>query len=308
MISYFKDFSSKKDFNVSDIYTLAIILIYTFFAAIFFAQVSNAPILILSNIGVVCCILFIIQAAKKNPDNKPVQALRHFYYVPLIYYIYAQVQAYIRIVNPYDYDWLLISIDKAIFGFNPSEALHKISFPALTEFLQICYFLYFIMPIAQAIEHYSKGAYEKYDVFMRNILFGFYLSYLLYFFLPAIGPRFTLHNFANTSLELPGLFLTETLRGIVNSGGGVVNPLVDAASQVNRDCMPSGHTWLTLVNIIFAFRLKSKLRYIFLVFGSGLIFATVYMRYHYVTDLIVGALCCAIALILESYISKKIKK
>ncbi|MDP4116314.1 MAG: phosphatase PAP2 family protein, partial [Bacteroidota bacterium] len=51
----------------------------------------------------------------------------------------------------------------------------------------------------------------------------------------------------------------------------------------------SGHTMLTLITMYLAIRLKSRSRYFIVPVGTMLIFATVYLRYHYVIDLIGGA-------------------
>jgi len=134
----------------------------------------------------------------------------------------------------------------------------------------------------------------------------------LYFCLPAIGPRFTIHDFALTSQELPGVWITDMLRNIINVGGGVVKGVADPTSVVNRDCMPSGHTMLTLVNIALAFRFKSRYRYVFLIIGGSLIFGTVYLRYHYVVDLLVGGflvlLCMPLEVPVDKYVQKTLKK
>jgi membrane-associated phospholipid phosphatase len=78
--------------------------------------------------------------------------------------------------------------------------------------------------------------------------------------------------------------------------------MVDPALQMHRNCMPSGHTMMTLMNMILAFRYRSKLRWVFLVMGLSLIFATVYLRYHYVVDVLAGIILAFVALGLESLI------
>ena len=77
--------------------------------------------------------------------------------------------------------------------------------------------------------------------------------------------------------------------------------------------MPSGHTMMTLMNMILAFRFRSKLRWVFLIMGCSLIFSTIYLRYHYVVDVIAGIVLALVALGLESWIhtflrSKKLVK
>jgi len=55
-----------------------------------------------------------------------------------------------------------------------------------------------------------------------------------------------------------------------------------------RDVFPSGHTQLTLVLMFFVYRYRLKTRHLVLVVGTLLIISTVYLRYHYVIDVIAG--------------------
>ncbi|MFZ9814478.1 MAG: phosphatase PAP2 family protein, partial [Candidatus Kapaibacteriota bacterium] len=217
-----------------------------------------------------------------------------------IYVIFMQVFVYISVLNPRDYDAVLAGWDRAIFGGNPTEYLSQFAFPALTEFLQIAYVLFYFHAFAQSIELNIRGLYEEAESVTRSIVFGFLLSYLMYFFMPAIGPRFSVHEYASISIELPGLWLTDTLRSIIDTGDGFRDKMVDPALQMHRNCMPSGHTMMTLMNMILAFRYRSKLRWVFLVMGLSLIFATVYLRYHYVVDVLAGIILAFVALGLES--------
>lgn len=65
---------------------------------------------------------------------------------------------------------------------------------------------------------------------------------------------------------------------------------LDSLATVNRDTFPSGHTELTLTAIYLAFTLKAKIRWGLFVVGTLLIISTVYMRYHYVVDVMAGML------------------
>lgn len=217
-----------------------------------------------------------------------------------IYLLYSGVKPLIgKIHSGKDYDLVLINIDKKIFGVNPTEILYQISSPLLTEILQISYFLFFIFFLVQGLEYLIKKDNYSFHNYVRNIIFAFLFSYMLYLFIPAIGPRFSIHEFSKLSSELPGLFFTETIRNLINYGGGIQNPNLPADIQVNRDCMPSGHTMMTIINIVLAFRFKSRFRYLFLVLGCLLIFGTVYLRYHYVIDIIVGLFFAFVSLLLE---------
>lgn len=297
-----------QNFQVTDYYHLFMLLFYTVCAVTFIQSINSPFFYISANISLSVMIVVMSVMSNRLKDNRNFKLFQRVIMAPLVYFIYSQVQQYIRFINPYEFDNVLISWDRFLFGTDPTIWLHKISFPALTEFLQISYMTYFLMPLIQGIELHFKADDKVFNKFAELIIFCFYFSYLLYFFLPAIGPRFTLHDFSLTSLELPGLWITDTLRAIVNQGGGIPDGVLNPALYVNRDCMPSGHTMMTLMNLILAFRLQSKFRWIFLIFGVSLIFGTVYLRYHYVVDVLAGIVFCFVALWLEPKISRLLAK
>jgi membrane-associated phospholipid phosphatase len=146
--------------------------------------------------------------------------------------------------------------------------------------------------------------------FMFTCVYGFFLSYLGYFFLPAIGPRFTLHEFSSLDTELPGLLLTPYLRWFVNAGGSVPIGVPDevAIAGAQRDVFPSGHTMMTLVLIYLSAKLEGRARHFIYVIGTLLIMATVYQRYHYVVDLIAGAAFMTVCVLTSSKLYAYIKK
>lgn len=280
---------------MTDICTITILLLYSLFALIFYFELPNAARLLLFNSSIIIAVLA-IAAADYLHGGRIFKIFHQFYIVTIIYLIYQQVHFYIPLVNPRLYDELFIQWDYALFGVHPTRWLARFAHPILTEYLQWSYMSFFFLPLLQGIELAITKQEERLKVFTYTIVFGFYVSYLLYFFLPAIGPRFTLHDFAKINDELPGLWLTETLREYVNLGGNIRPGVENPAAVVNRDCMPSGHTMITLMNIILAFRYHSKLRWFFLIVGASLIFATVYLRYHYVVDVIAGIICALLAL------------
>ena len=120
--------------------------------------------------------------------------------------------------------------------------------------------------------------------------------------LPAVGPRFTLHDFASTNLEIPGLFLTNFLREVVNAGESIPSGTLNPIDVVQRDVFPSGHTQMTLIVMYLAVKLKSKNKLFFLIDGTLLIIATVYLRYHYFVDLIGGVIFMIFTMVIGKYL------
>lgn len=223
---------------------------------------------------------------------------RRFYLIVLVPTIYEQTLTFLPAINSHDVDTALIAIDYALIGSwagnHPTHILMNIMHPILTEYLQLTYMLFFFLPMMQGVELVRSKRDRDVLYFAYTIGFGFFISYLLYYIAPAVGPRFTLHAFEQLSQEMPGVWLTDFFRTVVNAGAGLKSNAPNPADIVHRDCMPSGHTMMTLVNIFLAFKYQSRLRWFFVVVGGSLIFATVYLRYHYVIDVLAGIVCAVV--------------
>lgn len=294
-------------FTLAEFYTIIMSLIYIILTFIFFGQIENVFITLSINLSVIVGIVLIAKFSHPFLNNPNVYLLKKVYIAPLLWVVYSQIHTFIPIVNPQDYDNLLIDIDRLIFRMDITHVLYYIANPILTEFLQFCYMLHFFLPIIIGIELIMTDRRKTLAEYTNLIAFGFYFSYLLYFFLPAIGPRFTLHNFETINQELPGLLLTNFFRDAVNAGGAIPPGTPNPEIAVNRDCMPSGHTMIALLNIIMALRYKVKLRFVVLVLGSGLIFSTLYMRYHYLIDVVAGIVCALFVLWIEPKVTNYFK-
>ncbi|MEE9432321.1 MAG: phosphatase PAP2 family protein, partial [Melioribacteraceae bacterium] len=157
-------------------------------------------------------------------------------------------------------------------------------------------------PIILGLEMQLKGKIDNFKFVIFSIIYGFLLSYIGYLFLPAVGPRFTLHNFEMTNIELPGLWLTNFLREVVNSGESIPSGTLNPMTVVQRDVFPSGHTQMTLIVVFLAVKLKSSYKIGILIIGTLLIFATVYLRYHYFVDLIGGTLFMTLTMLTAKHL------
>lgn len=242
-----------------------------------------------SNVAVVAMVFVLARRSERLP-GRLIIGLHRWYLYPLVLFVYKELYVMIRPIHPVDFDWLLMEIDHWLFGVNPTQWLAQFSTPLITELLQIAYSSYYFLFIIVGVEIYRRRSLQVFDRAGFLIVFGFFLSYIGYFLLPAVGPRFTLHDFQHIDRDLPGLLLTGPLRAFVNFGESIPAHVPNPIEYVQRDVFPSGHTQLTLVVIYLAFANKLSTRWVLAVVGSLLILGTVYLRYHYVVDIIAGAL------------------
>ena len=275
--------------NLSPVDLVSIVfLLFLIGINLFFFNRVNVWLEIVAADAAVIAVIFSLAHLAETKKTKLLIGLHRWYCYPFVLFVFKEIYLMVHPIHPVDYDALFISIDKWIFGVNPTQWMSQFAHPVLTEIFQISYFSYYILFIMLGVELYRRFPVEEFDHGAFLIVYGFYLSYLGYFLLPAVGPRFTLHDFYALGRELPGIFFTTPMRNIINAGESISSNLPDAVQLVQRDVFPSGHTQLTLIVIYLGHQYRLKTRWIMTVFAGLLIIGTIYLRYHYVIDLLGG--------------------
>jgi membrane-associated phospholipid phosphatase len=209
---------------------------------------------------------------------RPVSAwpvARSWYPLILIPLTYKELGYVIPLIHPHDFDRELALIDHRMLGVDPVIWLDRLNYPLVTLIMQLSYLTYYVIPIVLGIVLWRARRFRDFEFFLFVVLLGFYVSYLGYIAVPAIGPRFFLDP--------------DSLRPFGGPGVTAIRSFLDRMEGVTRDCFPSGHTELTLLVLFCAYRFHKRTFYILVPAGSALIFSTVYLRYHYAIDVIAGA-------------------
>jgi membrane-associated phospholipid phosphatase len=174
------------------------------------------------------------------------------------------------------YDAFLIAVDHAIFGVHPTVWMERLISPTLSALLQFAYISYYFIPLMLGSVLIARGKFEEFEEVLFGILLCFYLSYVGYLLVPAIGPRFTLNHLQTGDLQFSPFIksIQETLNGFEKN---------------KTDAFPSGHTAVSLMSLYYAWKEREKKLFaVFIPVVTGLIISTVYLRYHYVIDVIAG--------------------
>jgi membrane-associated phospholipid phosphatase len=223
--------------------------------------------------------LLILEVKRPNPTS---WFFRNWY--PLLYVAacYKEMALLIPAVRGWRADRALAALDYRIWNANPTVWLERIQTPALTEFLQVVYTLFVPAVLLVPLLIWLRRRYENFQYYAFLIAFGFLASYAGYLLVPARGPRFLLAALQHAPLR--GLWLF----------GGMQTGL-DRLESAHYDCFPSGHTELTILACWGSRLVSKRLFRAYLFYTPPLIFATVYLRYHYTVDVLAGA---ALALVL----------
>jgi membrane-associated phospholipid phosphatase len=241
----------------------------------------------------------LVRGSKRSHSNAALDLARHFY--PILCFVWFFTESgWINRMFFKDYlDPMAIRWDQALFGFQPSilfvQSLHWV---AVSELFYAAYFSYYLMIGGVAFALFLRNR-RQFDHFIAVVSFVFYVCYLLFIFLPVIGPRVFFHTVNGYTLPeefmrfapaqaypeyLPrGLFsqLVRWIYRVVESPGGT---------------LPSSHVAVALCTAYFSFRYLRPIRYVHLLFAVLLCLSTVYCRYHYAVDVLTGALTTALLL------------
>lgn len=174
------------------------------------------------------------------------------------------------------FDDVLIAVDHSMFGVHPTVWMERWIRPTLSALLQFAYISYYFIPLWLGAVFIAKGRFEAFEEALFGIVLCFYLSYVGYLLVPAVGPRFTLSHLQTANLQLYPLI--ETIQAVLN-----------ALEKNKTDAFPSGHTAVSLMCLYFAWKEREKKLFaVFVPVVTGLLISTVYLRYHYVIDVIAG--------------------
>lgn len=200
----------------------------------------------------------------------------HWYALLYVASCYREMSILIPAIRRTYADQGLANLDYAIWHANPTVWLERIQVPPLTEFLQIVYSLFIPAVLFVALRLWMRRDYAAFRYYAFLIAIGFLVSYIGYLLVPARGPRFVLKDLQHAPLR--GLWLF-----------GLLQSTLDQLEHVTYDCFPSGHTELAILACWGSRQISHGFGRLYLVYTVCMVFATVYLRYHYTVDVAAGA-------------------
>jgi membrane-associated phospholipid phosphatase len=274
----------KRRLNLLDGLTIVFISLILLVVILFYPRFPHGGQLLAVFSLLLLLALFISEARWRWKNINIVRVLCDFSPIFFIIVIYDQLGRITPYLRP-DADNLLIKIDLALFGVHPTVWLERFFIPWVADVLALAYVSYYFIPVVLVLILYIRGKEEEFYMTMTTLLLGYYLCFIGYILIPAIGPRFTLASLQQVPLQ----------------GGVILDSVVDTLNAIEgnqRDCFPSGHTQTVLISLWFAFKYNRTLFRVYLPISIALIFSTVYLRYHYVIDVFAGFAAAGITLLL----------
>jgi membrane-associated phospholipid phosphatase len=235
-------------------------------------RIPQAPLLLAWHVAASALLIFEI----KRP-NATSFLFRNWYPILYVASCYKEMANVFPVVRGVNFDKQLAALDQRIWGIHPAMWLARIESPAVTEILQLIYTAFIPAVLLVAFLLWGRKRYADFRYYAFLIALGYLASYIGYVIWPARGPRFLFQEF--TGRPLHGLWLTSSLQAAL-----------DRLESVGFDAFPSGHTELTILAWWGSRGLSKSWFGAYFSYTSAIIFATVYLRYHYTADVFAGAL------------------
>jgi len=235
--------------------------------------------LLLFHAGVIV-LAFALAHLARSEDNRLVMFFRLLYPVLIVTFFYRFSGKLVGVIVPQFFDAQVIGFEQAIFGVEPTIWLDQHLSVLLTEVMSAGYFSYYLLIPGLTLALFLGRRDDEIKRFMTATCVTFFMSYLVFILYPVEGPRF---HFA------------EAYQNRID--GVLFRPLVELIIDgvaFRGGAMPSSHVAEAMVVLLFAVRNYRRRAYFLIPVVVGLALGTIYGRFHYVTDVFIGAVAGAI--------------
>jgi membrane-associated phospholipid phosphatase len=237
-------------------------------------------------LGVAIGILVALALAQRRwPDSAAVRGLRETVPFLACILIYTNLHDTIGFVNPHDIHHWLVALDDQLFGVQPCVWTEQFITPFRTEVMQFLYLNFFWIGPSTSMILLAQRRWPEFRAATLGVVIGFYIGYALYVVFPAAPPRLVLvYEF------------TKNLRGYPMGFSNLSAQAFSLLPVDSRAAFPSLHAAVSTVALIYAWRFIRPWFWILIPFVLGLWASTIYLRHHYVVDLIAGWLLAPLAI------------
>jgi membrane-associated phospholipid phosphatase len=215
---------------------------------------------------------------------------RHWYPHLFFLFCFEEMGKLVHLVNPGWEDAKLMAFDRWLTGVNPSLWFEHLVHPALTEFMQFAYFTYFVYLLILGGILYCQRDLESYWAVMSYSAIGYVFGYVIAAFFPVQSPYFT----------MAGMWHSELTGGPFTA---LIN-LIEKCGRVHGAAFPSQHVAGAMAALWGAWRHRRWLFWVFLPLVACMCVSTVYVRNHYVADVLGGLVTGTLGYVVGSWLIK----
>jgi hypothetical protein len=197
--------------------------------------------------------------------------------VQISYFFFREL---LPLVNPRSLDAELHGLGVELFGAEPALRLDAIVTPVTSEWFAFFYFGYFFVLATHVLPIVFLGKDKRLlGEFTFGLIFMFCVGHSLYMLVPGFGPYRAIAGEFQHALP-SGMWLNVVMEAVAEGGA-------------QKDIFPSLHTCAPTFIALYSFRHRALPPYrytwpLVLFFAANIIVATMFLRWHWLVDVVVG--------------------
>lgn len=285
--------------RLEDLVAISFFLLYLVVFTIFGGPGKDLPVWQVIGSGVLAVVLLLFVAlvrqaiSSKNYSPQSKSDLRDFAlpyasiirdwlpFLTIVAMYYSLWGDVTHILVPQDRDAALIAWDQRLFGCQASVALQRYTHPILTAWMRFAYnFHPFNVPLV-ALFIYLRRSRSNFREMMSGLVVLSFFGYLGYLLVPAVGPSYALKD--QYFIDLGPMQFMDYVK-------------------IRRDVFPSLHAGISFLVWIYAYRNSRLLFWILSPVILSLWVSTVYLRQHYLIDVVVGLAITPLCILLSDWL------
>jgi len=258
--------------NPTDVVVITYLVITALLIAMFHSSLIHASGQIAIRLSFIILIIVVVWIQYKWLTGRVSSLIHLFFPLILLIYLYQETDTLNNLIYPVNLDPFFSRIELILFGRQPSLWFSVIiPYNTFAEVMYFGYFSYYLMLIAVPLFFFFRKIDETAEKAMFIIINSFLLFYLIFIVIPVAGPQYYFTGWP----ELPkGYLFGSVIRWIQQMG------------EAPTAAFPSSHVSVCLILIIFCYKFERKLVQYMIPIAVLLILSTVYIRAHYVVDII----------------------
>ncbi len=254
------------------------------------------PWLLLAHVGTLGLVHGLIRLQARQPGSRLLDFLRSYYPILLYTGFYRETGLLNQMIYTGYLDAHFLRLERRLFGWQPGlELVERLPWRWMAEILYASYFSYYLMIGGVGLALLLRNRVQ-FAHFISVVSFVFYICYLIYIFVPVVGPRI-LHTAIVTQALPPDVLPPQpvtTPPGVETALFFRIMAWIYEHFETPGAAFPSSHVAVALTTVYFSFLYLRPIRWVHLVAAVLLCCSTVYGRYHYVVDVWAGMLTAAL--------------
>jgi len=258
--------------NSVDFSTIAYLLITSILVLSFFNKIENPIYHISMRLGFFVILLSSV-LARNNSKSKLAKLLYSLVPLAFLGFFYNETASFNHLFFN-NFDDTLSQIELNIFGVQPSVIFsHVFNYTWFSELMNFGYFSYYLLIFGTPVLFYYKRP-NQFHRLLFILLTSFYLYYILFIIIPIVGPQFYFQG--DDAIFTPqGPF-------------GYLIKFIQETGEVPTGAFPSSHVGVSILLGYFIFKYFQEYFLVTSLIITILTFSTVYIKAHYILDVIMA--------------------